>query len=99
MTYCNFGEKLRQLRRGRNMTQQELGSQIGLSKAVISKYEVGMGYPSFDILILFALFFGVSTDFLLGLDGSKTLDVSRLTDRQIECIQRIIDEFSQANKK
>lgn len=99
MTYCNFGEKLKELRRGRSMTQQELGAHIGLSKAVISKYEVGMGYPSFDILIRFARFFGVSTDFLLGLEVSKSLDVSHLTDRQIDCVRRIIEEFSLANKK
>jgi len=81
------------------MTQQELGAHIGLSKAVISKYEVGMGYPSFDILIRFAKFFGVSTDYLLGLGNSKSLDVSHLTDRQIDCVRRIIEEFSLANKK
>lgn len=98
MTYCNFGEKLRQLRKEKKMTQQELGSYIGLSKAVISKYEVGLGYPSFDILIRFARFFGVSTDYLLGLESDKSLDVSHLTDRQIDCIRRIIEEFTQANE-
>lgn len=99
MTYCDFGEKLKQLRKSRNLTQQELGSKIGLSKAVVSKYEVGLGYPSFDILIRFARFFGVTTDYLLGLDSNRALDVSHLTDRQIECVRQIIEEFDRMNQK
>ena len=65
MTYCSFGENLKNLRKGRGMTQSELGGKIGLSKAVISKYETGLGYPSFDVLIRIAKFFGVTTDYLL----------------------------------
>ena len=99
MNYCIFAERLRELRKGRGLTQKELGSQTGLSKAVVSKYETGMGYPSFDILIRIAQFFGVSTDYLLGASRNKTLDVSGLTEGQIHTIQLLITELSNANKK
>ena len=65
MHYNHFGDNLRILRKKKSMTQQELGSQVGLSKAVVSKYETGMGYPTFDVLLLIAEFFGVTTDYLL----------------------------------
>lgn len=48
---CDFGTILKQLRKNHNLTQKELGLRIGLSKAVISKYENGIGYPTFDVLI------------------------------------------------
>ena len=99
MNYSIFAERLRELRRSRSLTQKELGIKIGLSKAVVSKYETGMGYPSFDILIRIAQFFGVSTDYLLGASGSKTIDISRLTDSQAEAVHLLIAEFTKANQK
>lgn len=99
MNYSIFAERLRELRKGRGLTQKELGGQTGLSKAVVSKYETGMGYPSFDILIRIAQFFGVSTDYLLGASGNKTLDVSGLTESQIRTLQLLITEFTNTNKQ
>lgn len=53
MSYYDFGETLKRLRESHGLTQSELGSHIGISKAVISKYETGMGYPSLDVLTRF----------------------------------------------
>lgn len=98
MNVCDFGTILKQLRKSHNLTQQELGLHIGLSKAVISKYENGMGYPTFDILILIADYFGVTTDYLLGVEKGKTVDVSSLNDTQIDTVRRVIAEFNKSNK-
>lgn len=99
MNVCDFGTVLRELRKSQNLTQAELGLKVGLSKAVVSKYEIGLGYPSFDVLIRIADCFGVTTDYLLGVKKGKTVDVSSLTETQIETIHRIIAEFNKANKK
>lgn len=98
MNYCDFGENLKKLRKSRNLTQKELGTKIGLSKAVVSKYENSMGYPTFDVLIRIAQYFGVTTDYLLGVAGSKTVDVSGLTDSQVDAVHQLIAEFAKANK-
>lgn len=99
MNYCDFGYILKNLRTGRGLTQSRLGAAVGLSKAVISKYENGMGYPTFDVLIRIADYFGVTTDHLLGVSRSKTIDVSMLTESQINTIHSIITEFTKANKR
>ncbi len=99
MNICDFGIILKQLRKSHNLTQEELGSRIGLSKAVVSKYENGMGYPTFDMLIQIADYFGVTTDYLLGVTRGKTIDVSSLNETQIETVQRVIAEFNKDNKK
>ena len=93
MYHCDFGERLKELRRGRNLTQQALGMKVGLSKAVVSKYENSMGYPTFDVLIRIANYFGVTTDYLLGNMSSKTLDISGLTDSQINILHQLVSEF------
>lgn len=97
MYNCDFGENLRKLRHNRNLTQKELGVMVGLSKAVVSKYENSMGYPTYDVLIRIARYFGVTTDYLLGVNKNKAVDVSGLTDSQIDTIQQLISEFQQAN--
>lgn len=99
MNYCTFGEKLKLLRKSRKLTQKELGDQVGLSKAVVSKYENGIGYPSYDVLIRIAQFFNVSTDYILGVPRGKVIDVSKLTDSQVEILRQLIAEFDHTNKK
>lgn len=97
MNVCDFGAVLKQLRKSHNMTQEELGSHIGLSKAVVSKYENSLGYPAFDVLIRIADYFGVTTDYLLGVSKGKTIDVSSLTESQINTVHKVIAEFNKAN--
>lgn len=97
MNCCDFGENFKKLRKSRNLTQKEMGAKIGLSKAVVSKYENGMGYPTYDVLIRIAQYFGVTTDYLLGVASGKTVDVSTLTDSQVDTIHQIIAEFNKAN--
>lgn len=97
MNVCDFGAILKQLRLSRNLTQTELGKNVWLSKAVISKYENGLGYPTYDVLIRIACYFGVTTDYLLGVSNGKTIDVSDLSDSQIDALHRIIMEFSKTN--
>lgn len=99
MNVCDFGAVLKQLRKRHNLTQEELGLRIGLSKAVVSKYENGMGYPTFDMLIKISDYFGVTTDYLLGVAKSKTIDVSNLNETQIETVQRVIAEFNRDNNE
>ena len=99
MDYDDFGENLKRLRRGQGLTQKELGAKVGLSKAVVSKYENGLDSPSFDVLVQLARYFGVTTDDLLGVARGKTVDVSGLTDTQIDAIHRLISEFHKSNQK
>lgn len=99
MNLSDFGDNLKHLRKSRGLTQKDFGARVGLSKAVVSKYESGMGYPSLDVLARIALYFGVTTDYLVGVARGKTIDVSDLTDSQITTVHQIIAEFKAANQK
>ncbi len=98
MTFYKFGDNLKKLRKGRGMTQSELGSKIGFSRAVIGKYETGLGYPFFDVLIRIAQYFGVSTDYLLGVSGSKFMDIAGLTEAQADIVHWLVAELRSANQ-
>lgn len=99
MHYSDFGETLKHLRKSRDLTQKDFGAKVGLSKAVVSKYENGMGYPSLDMLVRIAQYFGVTTDYLLGIARGKTIDISDLSESQIAVIYQLIAEFKIANEK
>ena len=62
----NIGNNILNLRREKNITQEELAAELGVTAAAISKWENNYTLP--DILMLCALadYFGVSTDELLG---------------------------------
>lgn len=61
----DFGSRLKELRTQAGMTQQQLASRIGVTKSVISFYELRERAPSPDVLIKCAGIFHVSADFLL----------------------------------
>ena len=60
-----FGEKLQELRKNKDMTQEELAEALYVSRTAISKWESGRGYPSIDSLKEISRFFSVSIDELL----------------------------------
>lgn len=60
-----FNEKLQDLRKQKELTQEELAEALYVSRTAISKWESGRGYPSIDSLKVIAQFFSVSVDELL----------------------------------
>ncbi len=60
-----FGEKLQQLRKGMEWTQEQLAEELFVSRTAISKWESGKGYPNIDSLKNISKLFSVSIDDLL----------------------------------
>ncbi len=69
-----FNEKLQELRKGRGLTQEELAESLFVSRAAVSKWESGRGYPSIDSLKDISVFFSVSIDDLLS--GEKLISIA-----------------------
>ena len=82
----DFGNVLKTLRLKENMTQAQLAQKLGLTKSVISAYKTGLRLPSYDILIHIAKIFNVSTDYLLGLENKREIDLSGLTENEITAL-------------
>lgn len=60
-----FGEKLQMLRKEKGWTQEDLASQIGISRQALSKWELGSATADTENVIALSKLFGVSTDYLL----------------------------------
>lgn len=86
----DFGNTLKRLRLKENMTQAQLAQKLGLTKSVISAYETGLRLPSYEILIHIAKIYCVSTDYLLGLEHKQEIDLSGLSQAEIDAVLNLI---------
>ena len=88
-----LGDRIRELRNSRSLSQVELAKQLHVSKQTISNWENNNVPPSIDTLIRIANFFDVSTDYLLEFNNERKLNVEGLSDSQIAHIQAIIHDI------
>jgi transcriptional regulator with XRE-family HTH domain len=63
-----LGERIKELRKEKDMTQSELSILLEVDSSLISKWELGKKRPVYEDLIKMAKYFGVTTDYLLGVE-------------------------------
>lgn len=85
-----IGDRIRMLRREKNMSQQALANALGFnSPATVSAWEHGKGQLTSDMIVGLAMFFGVSTDYLLlgqpcqQQKGETKVILERMTDVKV----------------
>ncbi len=64
-----LGRRLKELRAEKGLTQQQVTEHFQISRVTYLRYEKGQREPSLEMLVGFARFFGVTTDYLLGLES------------------------------
>ena len=67
----NLGNKIRELRVNKGLTQEQLATALNLSPQAISKWETGAGYPDVATLPVLAGYFGVSLDAMFEYDPEE----------------------------
>lgn len=82
MTNINIGNKIRQLRKKKGITQESLASVLSVSPQAVSKWESGLTYPDVEIIPIIAGYFEVSMDILFDYD---------VREMKVK-IQKIIDD-------
>lgn len=87
------GQRIKALRKKRGISQAELAQKIGVTKETIYRYENSIQIPPLRAIIRFALYFGTSLDSLVGLDNREFVDVSHLTDKQIDALRECLNVY------
>jgi len=82
----NLGEKIHQLRKRLGISQEELASQITVSRQAISKWELGESIPDTENIVQLSKIFGVSTDYLLNDEYESDLDIPavKVSNKRLE---------------
>lgn len=86
----NIGERITQLRKQQNLSQDELTKKAGVSRTIIGNYERNTNTPSIEVLIKLAKVFNVSVDFLIGEGELTALDKDLL--KCIEDIEKLDED-------
>ena len=80
-TTLHLAANISSLRKEAGLTQQQLAEHMGVSKASVSKWETGQSLPDLTLIPQLAIFFGVTTDKLLGYDPQLSEeDISAIND-------------------
>jgi len=61
-----MGKRIKELRQGKEIYQEDLGKLISIGQSTIAAYENGRARPSFEVLFKLADFFNTSVDYILG---------------------------------
>lgn len=93
-----LGEQIKKLRLNKSLTQVELANKLGVAKQSVSNWENENIMPSIEMLIKIADYFGVTTDFLLGLSDKHTVNTEGLSELQIAHIQTLINDIVEIKK-
>ncbi len=96
MEMLGIGEKLRNLRTYKKLSLRQVSERLGISVSSLSAYELNEKNPSYKNLLKLARLYGVSCDYLMGNAEHRTLDVSGLTEREIETVAELISIFKES---
>ena len=69
-----FGQKIKNLRINNNLTGEQLGKVLGVTKTGISYWENNRSIPGGEMILKIANYFDVSVDYLLSEASKKTID-------------------------
>ena len=75
-----FAEVLSRLRKERGISQKRAATDLGISQALLSHYEKGIRECGLDCVIKCSAYYGVTTDYLLGVSDSRNgVDTSNIS--------------------
>lgn len=88
-----LSKRINQLRTALGWSQVELAKRLQISKQTVSNWENDNIQPSVDMLMRLARVFGVSTDYLLGLEEVPRLDVRGLSPEAVAHVKLIVEDL------
>lgn len=91
----SLADRIKSLRERANLTQSEIARQLGISRSGVNAWEMGLSVPSTQYIVELAKKFGVSTDYLLGMENTSSISVKGLTEKQVSVLLDTIECFKE----
>ncbi len=93
-----LSQRIKELRQNCGWNQVELAKKLNVTKQTVSNWENDNIQPSIEMLIRLSHVFGVSTDYLLGLDNIPRLDVKDLPPAVVAHLSLLIEDYKIIDK-
>ena len=88
-----LGQRICELRAHLGWSQVELSRRLRVSKQTVSNWENDNIQPSIEMLVRLSKFFGVTTDYLLGLEDVPRLNVEGLPQNVVAHLALLIEDY------
>ena len=95
----DFPIRLRRIRLSLSLQQEQVAQKIGVTKSTISTYENNARQPSLEMLVRLARLYNVSTDYLLGITDTVTIELTGLTDEDIGLVLTLVTLMAKKNEE
>ena len=93
-----IGDKIRELRENAGYSQAELARRLSVTRSSVNAWESGLSTPTAVYIVELAKLFRVTSDYLLGLDTSSTLNLSGLSEEELHLIYSLLDYFQKHSR-
>ncbi|MBP3941530.1 MAG: helix-turn-helix transcriptional regulator [Christensenellaceae bacterium] len=91
-------EKIKELRENAGYSQSQLAKRLDVTRSSVNAWEMGLSMPTTQYVVALSKLFHVSTDYLLGLEKSKTLVLDGYNENEIELIYNLINYIDSTKK-
>ena len=88
-----LGQRICELRTALGWSQVQLATRVGAAKQTVSNWENGNIQPSIEMLVRLSRIFGVTTDYLLGLEDTPRLNVEGLPANVVAHLALLIEDY------
>ena len=93
-----FSQRLKQLRSLQGISQYALADALGVSRTSLKNWELAVATPPLDGLVDMAMYFRVTSDYLLGLDERRSIQISFLSDRYVDVLTNLVRVMEEEKK-
>lgn len=88
-----LGKNIKALRTSIGWSQVDLAKRLSITKQTVSNWENDNIQPSIDMLIRLSATFGVTTDYLLGLENTPRISIEGLPQNVVAHLQLLIEDY------
>ena len=88
-----LADRIKQLRLQCGYSQAELARRLNVTRSSVNAWELGISIPTTQYIVEMAALFHVSSDYLLGIEASRRLDISALTEEEIRLVYDLLRYF------
>ena len=94
-----IADRIQFLREQKGMTQSDLAKRLGITRSSVNAWEMGISGPSTQYVVELALMFGISTDYLLGVDKKASVAIDGLSERDVQLVFTLISHLKEKNQR
>lgn len=88
-----IADKIKKLRERNKLSQVGLAKALHVSRSTVNAWELSISQPTIKYIIEMCNVFNVTSDFILGLDDTKSISLNGLSPSQIQAVMQIIECF------